>query len=342
VSALASVLGVGASTPFGLDATQSALFVRALKLVPRPTSFEDGRGERMGTVRAYRIPDDVTGPARMLALAASAFREAAGDAGIGEEEPLKVFVALPELERPLDEDEGGRLAESQFLSDLERRARRPIDRTASAVLRAGHAGFAVVLERALAHAAKGPVAVGAVDTYHHPGTLRWLDEGKRLLGDVVHNGFIPSEGAAFLIVAPPKIDRPVLARVTGVFSGQQPRATDDEPRIAETMTELVRRAARGMRQKPVAWVLSDVNGEHHRTKEWTFTSIRNRDVLAVGRTREDRLYTEMGDVGAATGALYASHAVVAFRTGFAPAEEVLVALASEGDVRGVFTLEAAS
>ena len=227
----------------------------------------------------------------------------------------------------------------------------------------GHAGFAVALSRAIASvneraaailarrsgSARGapapghrePVAIaiaGGVDSHHDPAVLAALDEERRLHGSGTRDGFIPSEGAAFVVVTAHET-RLSYARVTGVATGMEREDGAEDPPIGEAATE-VTRAAAGALAEPIPWVICDVNGEHHRVKEWTFVRIRNRALFDDDHTVETRPYDELGDVGAASGAVFAVHACVAFRMGFAPAQRALVALRSEGGARGAFLLEA--
>jgi 3-oxoacyl-[acyl-carrier-protein] synthase-1 len=113
----------------------------------------------------------------------------------------------------------------------------------------------------------------------------------------------------------------------------------EEPPIGEAATELVRAVTATMRM-PIPWALPDVNGENHRVKEWTFARIRNRERFDDDRTVETRLYDELGDVGAASGAVHAAYVCQAFRLGFAPGPQALITVASDGPTRGAFALEA--
>ena len=168
--------------------------------------------------------------------------------------------------------------------------------------------------------------------------MAWLDEELRVLGDSVHNGFIPSEGAAFVVIGAPKGDKRPIARVAHVAAGLD-QTPPDEPRVAATMTELVGQATALRKSKPVPWIISDMNGERHRTKEWTFVTVRHHDVIVGGKTREDYLGQVAGDMGAASGAVAAAFATVALESGFAPANEALIALHSDWDERGVVVME---
>jgi 3-oxoacyl-[acyl-carrier-protein] synthase-1 len=84
------------------------------------------------------------------------------------------------------------------------------------------------------------------------------------------------------------------------------------------------------------WVLSDVNGERHRIREWSLVDIRQlgNDVM------QQRYATQLGDIGAAVGPTLLAIACQQFQRGIAPAQRVVVALHSEGAERGVFALQA--
>ncbi|MDI1446894.1 hypothetical protein [Polyangium sp. 6x1] len=337
-----AIVGVGMATPLGLDARQSSLVLRARKLSPGKTPFRDRRGFSLGDVRAKRIDDACVGRARMLELAAPALAECVRGL-VGSKGPFPLFLSLPprraEAEEPLGPD---------FFEALGKRAGVPLAPEACEPFVLGHAGFSAALARALAFVAQAPkdtrggrpcAIVGGIDSHHDPVVLAALDKERRVHGEGVWDGFLPSEAAAFVVVAPAG-STPALARVLAVSTGME-REDDGGPNppIGEAATEVVRAVAGAVRA-PVPWVLPDVNGERHRVKEWSFVRIRNREQFDDDKTIETRLCDELGDVGAASGAVHAAYACMAFRLGFAPAPEVLVALASEGPARGAFALGA--
>lgn len=342
----ASIVGVGACSPIGFDARQTALAIRARKIVPRPMSLVDRNGHRFGSARVLGLREDLYGTERLVAMGARALREAARDAGVPHDRPVRVLVGVAERGRPLPAGEAEALSARVFLPDLERASGQRIDGAGSEVVRLGHAGMAVMLERAIAQGGGEPILVGCVDTYHHPETIRWLERELRVLGESIHNGFIPSEGAAFVALGSARVgasspDRRPIARVLSAAAGVD-QVPDGQPRLAEVMTELVRSGATKIGAHVVPWVLTDMNGERHRSREWSFVSIRNKEALQGGVTREDHLGQLVGDAGAATGALGVAYAATAFRIGFAPATSTLIALHSDGDERGVVVLEAVS
>ena len=99
------IVGVGAASPLGFDARQTAFAIRAQKLAPRPSQFYDYRKERIGSARALGIPEDLMGVARMVEIGGRALREAARDAGVAPDQPLRVFLTVAEGSRPLPTSE---------------------------------------------------------------------------------------------------------------------------------------------------------------------------------------------------------------------------------------------
>lgn len=357
----AGILGVGASSPLGLDARQTALVLRAKKMAPGKTPFGSS-GFGLGNVRSRRLPDSLVGRDRLIELAAPALAEVVR-ALPGNPGPLPLFLALPpkraEAEEPLGAD---------FFDVMAKRAGVSLMLEASEPFPIGHAGFAAAMDRAVAvlsapntqAAMQGlgmdrlgklsePVApakpkplyaiVGGVDSYHDPLVLEALDKEKRVNAEGIWDGFIPSEGAAFVLITLPNANLPLVGKVLGVGLGMERPDDPQNPTIAEAATEVTRAVAANLRT-PVPWVLADVNGERYRAKEWTFVRIRNNEALDEAKSVESRLCDEMGDVGAATGALYTAFVCSAWKLGFAPANQALVVLSSDGPARGAIALGA--
>lgn len=335
----AQVLSVGAATALAADSLSSMLAARAAKLANRSYDPTGDFKKRVGTARARRLPDDIVGVERMLRLASPALREAAQGAGLSPGARVRVFCALPES-RSWPEEEEKRLG-AGFLETLARVSELDIDVHRSSVVRVGHAGFATALELASGATAESPVLVGGIDSYHHPQLIEHLFDAKRLLSEDAHSGFVPSEGAAFLALGSAS-GRPPLATIAAAASGKELPKTWEEPRVAELLTDLVFLAGGSLSGRPLGWVLPDTNGERHRAKEWDFCSVRCSELIMPPKTEITRLTSSWGDTGAATGALAAVYAIVGWQTGFAPARNALITLASEGDERGVVALEAAA
>lgn len=341
------IVAAGARGPLGLTALEVAMCARAQKLDVWPTRFEDRWRFRIGASRARYLPDDLHGFDRLVALGAPALREAAGAiAG-----PVPLYLAIAEPGRPDDDPRMG----PELIAALARASGVAIDVERSVVVRSGHAGGGMALELAMlrmrdAGLADRPsvVVVGGLDSYYHGDVLRWLDEERRLHSQGAVDGFFPGEGAAFVVVAAsaeeaqkagPALAAPI-ATIAAAASGREETIGTEEPNIAVAMTRAVRSAAEGARGAPIAWVLSDVNGERHRVDEWSKVTIRSRD-LFVEDVRHDRLPAMMGDLGAASGPMALAIAATWLRTGAAPAPRALVALHADGQDRAVTVIDAA-
>lgn len=331
---LGRIVSIGARSPLGLDARQVALGQRAQKLTPRRLVLPDDEGVAFGTVRALSVADDVFGFDRLVALGGPALAECVETSPQPREQTLAIHLAVPDA-RPSADPRLGR----PLLEALGEAASVRIDLGASTAVAAGHAGFAVALDRALrASRETGRLVVaGALDTHHDPAVLRWLAAEHRIHGPGTGDGFIPSEAAVFALVSANGAGG--LARVEVIALGAD--EVDEEapdPAIAAAMTEIVRRALD--EGGDVEWIMTDVNGERHRLKEWSFVLLRHRDRLDPDRVWIDRPYVESGDAGAASGGLFAALACMAWELGFAPARQVLCALRAEGPARAAFVLGA--
>lgn len=339
---IANILATGARCPLGLSALQIAMCARARKSEPRSTSLRDKRDHEIGVCLTPGLPDDLYGYERLLTLAAPALREVSVAADLGGR-PLPMALALPEAGRPGDNARFNR----EILGDLAAASGVPLELDRSVVVRAGHAAGALALEAAIGMLSSGAqwVIWGGLDGYLHPETLHWLDEECRLHALDAENGFVPSEGAAFLVLSRvgPRLGggagaKGPLAAVRFAQGGREETVATGEPNVARAMTQLLRRAAEATREGTIRWALNDINGERHRIREWTLATARG----SVGEGAiESRLVEDLGDMGAAIGPMLGSIACSMWRAGCAPSSSAVVALHSEGVERGVFVLEEA-
>ncbi len=327
-----AVLAVGAVAPVGGSALEVAMGARAAKLTPRPTrvylqpsvneavdgAFAPAAPTPAGVCVAGDLDDALHGFDRLIALATPALREAAASI----HEPLPCVLVIAEPGRPDDDPCLG----PELLAALAAASGVSLDHERSSVLRAGHGGLAAALDRAAALLGERVtrVLVGGVDSYLHPGVLRWLDERGALHGPGVRGGFLPAEGAAFALLGGPAERERSLARVRGWVHA----SGEGAPAMADLLTRLCPDGA--------AWILHDVNGEPWRIDAWTEAEAAAH--LGGARVRS-RLPEALGDVGAATGAMAIAIASSWWAAGCAPAGAALVALCSRTGERGAFLLE---
>lgn len=326
------VAAVGARSPLGLSALQAAMLLRARQGQPRASRFLDNRERYIGVCTAPGIAPDLFGVDRMMALLAPALRAAL--LRVPDPGPWPLILAVPEAARPDDD----RRLDGPLLEALAAIGRISLDEARSRTVRGGHAGFATALDIALQEIAKGAtkVLVGAVDSYYHEAVLRWLDDEHRLHALDVENGFVPGEGAAVLaLTTRPPSEAGSNVVIKGVATGREDTVILEEPNLGSAATSLLGRLAELVPNHKLAWSLSDVNGERHRVREWGFASGRGAfsDDAVHARPAED-----FGDVGAATGGLYAACLWELFRVKASPHDTACVALASDGAERGAFLM----
>jgi 3-oxoacyl-[acyl-carrier-protein] synthase-1 len=165
------------------------------------------------------------------------------------------------------------------------------------------------------------MVAGGVDSYRDLYVLGTLDQERRVKSDVHLDGFIPGEGAAFLLLA---------ARGAAEAAGLAPLATlspaavaveaghlySEEPYRGDGLAAaLARLFGAGALAEPVQEVYSSMNGESHWAKEWGVGFLRNR----AGFRPDHGMHHPadcLGDTGAACGPLLVGLAALGVREGY--------------------------
>ncbi|MCA9621881.1 MAG: hypothetical protein KC731_22810 [Myxococcales bacterium] len=325
---IADVVAMGARSATGLSSLQIALCARAHMFEPTSLSWRDKRNQPMGMALAGGLGTQVHGFERLVGLAAPALSEALAQRGhTPEDRPLPLIVGVARPGRP---DRDPRIAE--LAGAIGDRAGVAIDEERRAVIAEGQAGFASALLLAKRWLDEGTprVAVGGVDSYYHPEVLRWLDEGYRLQAVGAEDGFIPGEGAAFLL-----LERGGgLGRVLhAAVAKEETDGREDVPNLASATTGLLHALREQVGE--VRWAISDQNGERARAREWALATGR----ALGGEIAETKPVWDLGDVGAASGPLFSVLALSSARLGFAPHPSCALVLQSDGPERGVVALE---
>lgn len=341
----AFVSALGARSPAGLTAEQTAMGIRFSHLSPRRTKLENSHGEAIGMSILTALPDELEGAERMVALAAPALAEClAMDLRAGHaRSPSKPIVLLgcPAPRPGFDAPDAGKLLEA-----VVREARIDADPDRSAAFAVGHAAFAIALERALQElpAARGaPVLAGCVDTYHDAEAVAHHDEEMRILSAHTPDGFLPAEGAGFVAVRGGGPGRtPPFGEVVLAASDLERTVSEGKPNLARAATDLLARAAQalggGREARSLGWYLRTTNRERHRAREDRFVATRFPELLDPDETRIDELAEHLGDAGAASGALMAVLVCQGFASGYAPHPTAVISLSSDGPERGIVAL----
>jgi 3-oxoacyl-[acyl-carrier-protein] synthase I len=271
---------------------------------------------------------------RMLRLGASALRDVLEHAG---EPPVRLYLALPQL--AVDEAPWMK----GFALYLAKTAGVALDAPNSRVVPAGRAGALVALELALEtleREPEHPIIVGGVDSFLDLKLLAALDAEGRLLGPGVSDGFIPGEGAGFIVLSSPAVSPESGVQVIAAASASDPaHRTSTLPARGEGLAQALETLrGRVSGQAPVATVFAGLNGESFDAKQWGVARLRHSDFFA-GQLHLTHPADRCGDAGAALGAILLVLAATAVGGGARPSP-ALVWAASDGDARGCALISA--
>jgi 3-oxoacyl-[acyl-carrier-protein] synthase-1 len=289
------------------------------ELAPLPSQLE-----------ALPLPSSVR---RMLRLAGPTLADVAEAAGPA---PLKVYLGLPQLESPVP----SWIAE--FMHRLGNVAGISIDVTTSGIFPLGRAAAVVALEAAVQHVSTNPgatVVVGGVDSFLDLRRIAVLDGESRILGPSVMDGFIPGEGAAFLVLKdaaaaqgnPPAARIRVIAAASAMDEGHR---YGTAPALGEGLAHAVDKL-RGITPSDTALVGSTFaafNGENFEAKLWGVARLRHSDFFLPSMVMRHPADT-IGDTGAASGAILTALGAHALGKGHGEGSALIWA-ASDHESRG--------
>lgn len=335
------IVGVGVVTAVGVSAAETAASVRAATMSLSETDYRDKRFDRMVL---GEVPDDGLPPLaealsretgitareeRLLRLAGRAVSESIAPLG-GKKLPVGVCLSLPELETTIPLD-GARM-----LRRLALQSGGAIHPQGSDASHRGRAGGILAIGQAVLTIEQGIVSymlAGGVDSHRDAYVLGTLDLEKRLKSAANYDGFIPGEGAAFLLLANERVAMAdglaPIARISKAAVGFEeghlysaaPYRGDG---LANTIAQLAHVAA-----EPVREVYSSMNGESHWAKEWGVSHLRNRHLFAESH-RMHHPADCCGDTGAACGALMAGLAALGMRQNYRRAPALIYGSSDRG------------
>jgi 3-oxoacyl-[acyl-carrier-protein] synthase-1 len=316
------VVGVGMMTPVGLTTPETAASVRSATMLFAETPIRDQRCQpfTLAEVIEDGLPELVKEVAqavgltsregRMLRLATMPLQECLRPLKPGGAAPGLV-LALPETQTTIPLD-GNR-----FLQLLAQQTGNAFNLKQCAAPHVGRAGGLSAIGQAADTIRQGKAQVmiaGGVDTYRDLYVLGTLDMEKRVKSAIHLDGFIPGEGAGFVLLANADSARAAgltpLAGVSPVFQGSESgHLYSKEPYRGDGLAMAVEKlAASGTAGAPVAEVYSSMNGESHWGKEWGVSFIRNKAAFLADHTSHHPADC-LGDTGAASGPIMLGLAV---------------------------------
>lgn len=340
------IIATGARTPLGLQAVPSAATLRAgISGMGVHPFMIDQVGDPMPGALDARLDPAMMGPERLITLAETALREACAPLTSDSRGPrlrLPVYLGLPEP-RPGFTEQDAEVVRSG-LAGIEGL---PIEISKVNVFTEGHAAGLSALATATGQIQQGAFEaclVGGVDSYFQPDTMEWLDENRQLAGAVSRSAFVPGEGAGFCLLmaerARKRLGLGALARVLSAATGRETKLIKtSDICLGEGLTTTVRDAVSGLSPpaETINEIICDVNGERYRGEEWGFVCLRLPqyfDDPTAYRSPADC----WGDIGAASGPLFAMLACQAAAHGYAKGPRTLLWSSSEGGLRGAAVL----
>lgn len=345
------IVAAGGRSAVGLTAEACAAAVRAgiNRVSACPFVAVDAEGEPKMVAVDPVLEFATEGIDRLIPMASAVLDEALTKLGpAGAAAPMEVLVVLPE-ERPGVTELGLADVGRRMRSQLDRQVRESGATGASVLVRSGPAGVAAAVERVAAGATRANEVLSvvvAVDSFHHPETLRWLEDS-RLFGPTARNGFVPGEGAGCLVLASSSLRRQLglvaLARIGGVGVAHELCELDsDAGAFGQGMTAAIQAAVAGssLPAEAVDKTYSDINGERYRSEEWGFVALR---IPSRFRTLDyEAPATSWGHTGAAASALGSILALQSWARGYAPGPRALVVAGSPNGSRSAILLQAPS
>jgi 3-oxoacyl-[acyl-carrier-protein] synthase-1 len=176
---------------------------------------------------------------------------------------------------------------------------------------------------------------GGVDTYRDEFILQALDAEGRVRSETSTDGFIPGEGAAFVLLASPRAAATYglapIARFSRAALGFEPgHLYSEEPYrgtgLAATLAQL---RTVGTTEGPLEEVYSSMNGESHWAKEWGVSYTRNHSAFSPAHGVHHPAEC-CGDTGAACGPLMLGLAALGIRGGYRRSPAVVYASSDRG------------
>ncbi len=330
-------------TAIGLSLPATAAAARAQV----PGLFESDLLNRIGEpIKGASVPlvgKESLGCERLLPLAAPALREALLPLSHIDWRRLRSrwYLGTPPERPGFPAHFTSRMSET-----LLREAKADPASTRIEVISRGHSSTHLGLERAVRALCSRHAeicVVGGVESYWHPDTLDWLDESGRLSSGENLDGFIPGEGAGFLVLATAERARrqglPCLATLLATATAEEPHPLSSTGiSIGAGLTTAVQQV---LHAEKADWVVCDMNGESYRATEWAYaylrTGKRHRDPLLLWHPADT-----YGDVGAASGAILMGIALSSFRRRYARGPSCLTWTSSDDGLRGAALLSAPS
>lgn len=311
-----AIVGIGMMTAVGLSAAETAASVRAGTSRFTQIEWRDHRFERFKVAEVLEdgLPDLSERLAtessltwreqRLLRLAQMPLVEATKPLNSPAKRPGLV-LALPDTQTKLPLDPG------LFLKRLAIQAEGAFDLATSEAACTGRAGGVLAIGKAVEKIRAGQanfMLAGGIDCYVDLYVLATLDFEERIKSSKHLDGFIPGEGAGFVLLAgrsaAEKAGLPIMAILSPTAEAfEEGHLGSEKPYKGEGLAKAFEKAFLDAgRKEPVREVYSSMNGESHWGKEWGVAFLRNKAAFDPAHGMHHPA-DSFGDTGAACGPL---------------------------------------
>lgn len=350
-----AVTGLAGVSPVGLTMAATCAALRAgisrfhehpfyRPELPDPPLVEP-EPARISSVRAGRPGQPLPLAERLLELSLCALQGLPSALGLsrGDARAMSLFLCLPDADSPRPAANLPRSLASRLCSDL------GIEVAAASQIQSGRIGtFCAIVQaaQALQQRRCTQALIVSVDSQIDGPTLGWLDATWRLKSERNTDGFIPGECAAALRLELPEHARdrnvPILGLLTAMGTAQEPDPLGGPRRSSGTgLCAAVAEALLGLLDEQCFFSICDLNGESYRAQEWGILTTR----LGARFQNQRALWHPadcIGDVGAASAALYIAMACRAFARRAVDADAALITCAADDGARAACRVEPAT
>jgi len=350
VKTLASIVAVGAVTPVGLSAAETAFSHRAAAAAMREAPLVDGEGEPITMCFLPNVDPRMTGAERAFTLGLRALAEALRALGPAAA-TLRASLAVSLDEALGERGRDGLPVRQSFAASLAREASRLMPGIGSAEGAArGPAGAAFLVPplcEALASGAIEAAILGGVHTDYDPRRIAALAAADRLFRPDNLDALLPGEAAAFVVLMRPDVARRhqlrPRAELCAVATGhEKARPDNDESAFqAAGLTAALRTALAPLGQEGLrsGWMLTDLTFEVFRHFELQAATVRTQRFYCEPQAVESPAQ-RLGHLGAAAMPLHLVLAAEGFFRGFAPHPVAVSIAGSDAGERGVMLITA--
>lgn len=337
------VVALGGRTPVGIRADSSALAVHAgISRVAEHPFMVDSHGNPF-MVAMDRTYESYRRRERLVHLASSALSEVVETLPLAANDPLTVYLGLPEYGPFFSEADGAHLC-GQLSRDASIRADLRFLPIAD-----GHASGVVAMERAvfgLESRMFSCCIVGGVDSWLDADLLETLDRDRRLISEHTRWGFSPGEGAAMLAVCTFDFARqaglPILAWVASASSAVEPHHMHTQTVCTGEGLGAVMKAVSARAGAPITRQYCDINGERYREHEFSYAILRVPHGAFVDAVDYVAPADAWGNCGAASAPMLSLLPLVTHAHGFSPGPWPMVWSSSESGRRGAMVFHLGS